>query len=128
MLGQSGSTRSIGYKIALIDVSVAPPTLITVASGTCARNASGNVTGIQSPLSITFLTLLIAASTSGRPSACSTSIPSNAGTEFHTVTPSRRYGAQSAGSPRSPAPGSTSAPPAANIPNMSYTDRSNDSD
>ena len=68
MLGQSRFTRSMGYKIALMDVSVAPATLIISGIQELGNwKASSRLTGIQSPLSITLLSLPIATSTSGRP-------------------------------------------------------------
>src|SRR5712691_7216891 len=112
MLGQPRSTRSIVYKIELMDVSVAPPTLTILALGMSERIASGRLTGIQSPLSTTLLRFSMAARTLGRPLAYSTSSPSNAGTEFQTVTPCRRYCGHTAGSDRASSSGNTRAPPA----------------
>jgi hypothetical protein len=88
---------------------------------------SGKVNGIQSPDIITSRSA--GASDSPRPDRYSTSISISVGTVFHSVTRSRDiHSAQRAGSRLAHGSGITTVPPAASMPNRSYTDRSNDSD
>ncbi len=99
-------------------VSVGPPMETTRTPGTRSRSRPGTGSGIQSPPRNT------SRSGPGRaPLARSISII--AGTEFHTVTPCRAISsAQCAGSRRSAAAGTTTAPPAPSSPNRSKADRS----
>ncbi|SCD90287.1 hypothetical protein GA0115247_11692 [Streptomyces sp. PalvLS-984] len=123
MLTRSGSTSVTGWWMDQIAASVAPPRATTRREGTCARIASGSVTGIQSPESSA--RRIRPVPRAGPVRRYSWSIWSWAGTEFHRVTAcSSARAAQWAGSPRSPASGRTSAPPTDRGPKMSYTDRS----
>ncbi len=127
MLVHDGSTSPMTWTSELMEVSVAPPMLTTVASGKCARTRSGRSTGIQSPVSTTSRS----AGGAGVPVSSSqdSSIPISAGTVCQTETPCRRIAsAQCAGSPARSAAGSTSAPPTASGPKTSYTERSKLSD
>src|SRR5262245_15261861 len=122
MLAQAGSTSPTGLMTDQTQVSVGPPDAMTRTPDATARSRSGNVTGIQSPARITRPS---GASVSPVLSTWPTSMSSNAGTEFQNVTPSLRTSpAQTAGSGLSIGGGITTVPPAAIIPNTSYTDRS----
>src|SRR5690349_850793 len=114
MLVHAGSTLPTGYRIDQIEPSVAPPRLITRASGTCRRIWSGRARGIQSPESRTSRRV------GGRtpPEERRSSI--RAGAELQTVTPCRAMDpVQEAGSGVGEGGGITTAPPAARVPKRS---------
>src|SRR4029434_10227604 len=128
MLVHLSSTSPIPYITDQIDASVAPPRLTTSAPLHLLLTRSAIFTGTQSPLSSTSLippSSSTSSSPSFLPSSYSNSIPINAGTLFHTVTPSPRIAFDpTRGSFSSPAPATTSFPPPPSTPKMSYTDRS----
>src|SRR3569832_649396 len=127
MLLQVGSTSPMECAFDQIAASVAPPNPSTAARGKSARTESGNVTGIQSPLSNTARRCARASAGCDAADSAGTMRSRVAGVEFQIVM---RFFTTSwasvSGSANTAELGTTRMAPAPSTPNTSYTDRSNE--